>query len=153
VTSRHPFGFDSPLSTQQARADLLDELCGDHGCHSVRVPVRVQLDDIGADQVPFKTTDQRDYFAGRKTSGFEMRHAWRKSRIECIEIQGKIHGSVKAEPKGGGPVAHFHDLNNEAFGLFFLMGVQGADTDLNQAFDLARLHDPGKGATVAELSN
>ena len=49
--------------------------------------MRVQLDNIGADQLTLEPVDQVDHLARAQPARFVMRDAGRKGRVQRVEVQ------------------------------------------------------------------
>ena len=70
--------------------DLLGQLRRHHGAYAVDVPVRVQLDQVGAGKPARKFLNDLQHLACRQPARLVVRDTGCKSGIKRIEIQRKI---------------------------------------------------------------
>jgi len=69
----------------------LDELGAESRGQPADVLGRVELDDLGADEVAADRVDDRQDLPHAEAAGLAMRDAGRKGRIERVEIDRHIH--------------------------------------------------------------
>ena len=85
------------LRRDEPRHDLLGQLRRHHGADPVDVPVRVQLDQVGADKPARKFLNDRQHLACRQPARLVVRDTGCKGRIKRSEIQRQIDRPVEPQ--------------------------------------------------------
>ena len=154
VESIHPTGeaatrtvSASSSRRQQPPSQLLDELGRQRRGDAADIALRVELDDVGADQTR-QAPDDLQHLAAGQAARFEVRHARREGRIQDVEVERQVDGRLQIERRDVQPTPARDDLDAEALGLLSLVLVGGSDADLHQAIDQTLLHHSREGAGV-----
>lgn len=130
--------------------EFLDEFGPEHCGHPHNVTRRVHFDHVGSDDLATELGDQVKHLARCQTTGFVMRHAGSKCRIEPVDITRHIdRPGDRCRVKRLGETS-LDRLNTEAPGLLNLMGICCTNTHLDEPLAQTFFHDPSKRRGVAE---
>ncbi len=131
-------------------AELLHELGRDHGGHVDDVAGGVELDDVGPDDGTGKRGHQFEDLPGGEPARLVVGDAGGEGGIEAVEVDGDVGRSADGRRIEPAERAGLDRLDAEPVDLLALVGVGGADPDLDEAIAQPVLHDPGERRRVAE---
>ena len=112
--------------------------------------MRIELHDVPADDLSLQPLDDVDRLPGRQAAGLAVGDAGRERRIETVEIERHIDGTVEAQRESVAEVAHLDHLDPESRGLLPLVRRRRPDADLHETRGQPGLHDAGEGTGVRE---
>ena len=112
------------------------------------VLARVELHDIRADDIGFQREQSINHLSRREAPRFLMRYAGSMRRIERVQVEAEVDGTVKGQNAVLRPIPHLNNLHPEAVGLLLFMPVQGPDANLNKTFGQPFFHDAGERTRV-----
>src|SRR5260221_13330881 len=108
----------------------------------------IEFDEVGADDRAGQGVKVADGLARGQAAGLPMGDARGESGIERVHVERDINRAGEVEMRRIGKVFYFEYSHGIFFGLFVLVVVQCADTDLDEAMDKLFFHDSGEGTGV-----
>jgi len=118
--------------------------------HARRIARRVQLHDIGPHEPAGKPLDDAEHLTHRQATGLVMRDAGRECRIEHVEVERQIHGTIQPQGLHGrlAEITGRQLANPEPTDLRSLRVVEGADSHLHERARVAAFEDAGEWRCV-----
>src|SRR5260221_1102707 len=128
--------------------EFFEDFGGDGGGEAGGVVHRIEFDEVSADDRAGERVKVADGFARGEAAGFPVGDARGEGGIERVHVERDVDGAGEVEMRRIGKIFYFENSHGIFFGLFVLVVVQRADTDLDEAMDELLFHDSSEGAGV-----